>query len=172
MVFNVRMYSGESFLSQSWNGMLLKIPVILLCGNVWARLKNLIILMYSSYGCHNILLVSRSVVSRRGFYFTWFWQHKECPLLCVSWCHVIIDFCRKLSERTWRTVWDVPRTPSKWHQDSNRDAIESDASAFVHTGTSACETRWTPQRCAHAHPSCKQHFKISVSWVSWSFFII
>ena len=50
-------------------------------------------------------------------------------------------FCRQLSERARRTVRDVPRTPSQWHQDSNRDAIESDTSALVHTGTSARETR-------------------------------
>jgi len=51
------------------------------------------------------------------------------------------QFCRQLSERTRRTVRDVPRTASQWHQDSNRDAVESNTSAFVHTGTSARETR-------------------------------
>jgi len=50
-------------------------------------------------------------------------------------------FCRQLSERTRRAVRDVPGTPSQRHQDSSRDAIESDASAFVHTGTFARETR-------------------------------
>lgn len=44
VVFSVRMYSGDSFLCHSLNRLLLQIPVVLLCGNVWARFENLVIL--------------------------------------------------------------------------------------------------------------------------------